>query len=134
MHLRLATTRDITRLTQITTTSLVDDKTYDFMWPHRHEYPTDNDFWWQLKLERHLYDKKAVFLVAEIDRDEEKQGAEKPIGPASTIISYAIWERIGCNKAAKQRFAAKNTWMNIFDSKLLQYRDGDVINGNKFSV
>jgi hypothetical protein len=31
MRLRLATTRDLHRLTEITTTSLVDDQTYDYV-------------------------------------------------------------------------------------------------------
>lgn len=118
MRLRLATTRDLHRLTEITTTSLIDDPTYDYMWPKRKVYPEDNFFWWQLKLERHLYDQNSTVLVAEIDGQEDSKGAEKRPGPAALIISYGVWERFGCNKAARQRFAAKNTWMNALDSKL----------------
>ncbi|KAF1990071.1 hypothetical protein K402DRAFT_371027 [Aulographum hederae CBS 113979] len=127
MHIRPATARDIPRLTDITTTSLVDDKTYDYMWPHRHEYPEDNVFWWQLKIERHLYDKKAVFLVVETDPEDEKAGGtDKATGPASVVISYIIWERIGCNKDARKRFAEKNTWLNVFDSTVAQMRTWSV--------
>jgi hypothetical protein len=118
MRLRLATTRDLHRLTEITTTSLIDDPTYDYMWVKRKEYPEDNFFWWQLKLERHLYDKKSTFLVVEVDGEKDTRDAEKPTRPAATIISYGIWERFGSNNAARERFAAKNTWLNALDSKL----------------
>ena len=86
MHLRIATTRDLPRLTQITITSLIDDKSCEYMWPHRLEYPEDNVFWWQLRLERHLYDKRTMFLVVEIDHAEEETAAENTIGPASKIM------------------------------------------------
>jgi hypothetical protein len=111
MHLRLDTTRDLHRLTEITTT-------YDYMCPKRKEYSEYNFFWWQLKLERHLYDKKPIFLVVDLDSEEDNRGAETPRGPASTITSYGIWERFGSNKAARERFAAKNSWLNTLDSKL----------------
>lgn len=116
-RLRLATTRDLHRLTEITTTSLIDDPTYDYMWPKRKVYPEDNFFWWQLKLERHLYDPKSTVLVVEIDGQEDGKDPEKRSGPAAIIISYGVWERVGCNKTARQRFAAKNTWMNTLDSR-----------------
>jgi hypothetical protein len=88
------------------------------MFPHRFEYPEDNVFWWQLRLERHLYDKKTVFLVVEIDHEEEETAVENTIGPASKIIAYGIWERTGRNKATQKRFAAKNTLLNMLDSEL----------------
>ncbi len=69
-------------------------------------------------MERHLYDKKSTFLVVELDSEEDTKGAEKSTGPASTIISYGIWERFGSNKAVRKRFVAKNTWLNTLDSKL----------------
>ena len=34
MRVRLATTRDMHRLTEITTSSLIDDPTYDYLNPH----------------------------------------------------------------------------------------------------
>ena len=36
MHIRLATTRDLPRLTWITVTSLVNDPAFDYLWPKRH--------------------------------------------------------------------------------------------------
>jgi hypothetical protein len=90
MRLRLATTRDLHRLTEITTTSLIDDPTYDYMWVKRKEYPEDNFFWWQLKLERHLYDKNSTFLVVEVDGEEDTRGAEKPTGPA--CHDHFVWD------------------------------------------
>ena len=88
------------------------------MWRHRFEYPEDNVFWWQLKLERHLYDKKTVFIVIEVDHEEEEAALENTAGLASKIIAYGIWERTGGKKAAQERFAAKNTWLNMLDSEL----------------
>jgi hypothetical protein len=117
MRLRLATTRDLHRLTEITTTSLIDDPTYDYMWPKRKAYPEDNFFWLQLKLERHLYDPKSTFLVVEIDDHEDGRDLVKCSGPAATIISYGIWERFGCNKAARQRLAANDSWRNTVDGR-----------------
>jgi hypothetical protein len=118
MHLRTATTRDLPRLTQIAKTSLINDKTCDYMFPHRFEYPEDNVFWWQPRLERHLYDKKTVFLVVGIDHEDEETTVENTVGPASKIIAYGIWERTGRNDATQKRFAAKNTWLNMLDSEL----------------
>jgi hypothetical protein len=67
------------------------------MFPHRFEYLEDNVFWWQLRLERHLYDKKTVFIVVEIDHEEEETAVENTVGPASKLIAYGIWERTGQN-------------------------------------
>ena len=143
IRLRPATTRDLHRVTEITTTSLIDDLTYDYMWPKRKQYPEDNFFWWQLKLERHLYDKRSVFLVVEIEGSgpslSQSQSCDIPSSgardvttsavttadesqrqsqtPKSTIISYGIWIRMGSNQAARERFAKKNAWMNVLDGE-----------------
>ena len=94
MHLRIATTRDLPRLTQITITSLIDDKSCEYMWPHRLEYPEDNVFWWQLRLERHLYDKRTMFLVVEIDHAEEETATENTIGLRQRLC---LWN-LGANR------------------------------------
>jgi hypothetical protein len=120
---RPATTRDLHRLTVISTTSLIDDATYDYMYPYRGRFPEDNFTWFQLRLQKLLYDKRTTFLVIEIDGDGSKvesypyqgepNGAQE--APNSTIISYAVWIRMGCDAAAKQRMKEKNTWMNMLD-------------------
>ena len=43
----------------------------------------------------------------------------KTRGPASVIISYGIWVRMGDDAAAKGRFREKNTWLNALDCKSL---------------
>ena len=111
MKIRLATTRDLCRLTDITVSSLQDDPTYDYMWPHRFKYPDDNSFFWNIHLKEMLYDPRMVFLVVELD-DSDADG-EKQV--PRTVISYGIWERIGSDAAAKKRARAKNTWGNLFD-------------------
>jgi hypothetical protein len=105
MRVRVATTRDLHRLTEITTTSLIDDPTYDYLSPNRLEYPEDNSTWMRLKLEKHLYDRRSTLL--------------KSRGPVSTIISYGIWVRLGDNAAAKETFRKKNTWLNALDCEPL---------------
>jgi hypothetical protein len=117
MHIRSATTRDLHRLANITVTSLPDDPTFDWMWPHRREYPEDNFFFWQFRLQSLLYDKKFVFIVMVLDDDDEDAGLASRIdAPPGTIISYGIWGRFGKSKAAKKRWKAKNTLLNIVDS------------------
>jgi hypothetical protein len=59
-----------------------------------------------------------VFLVVEIDHEEEETAVENTVGPASKIIAYGIWERTGRNKATQKRFVAKNTLLNMLDSEL----------------
>jgi hypothetical protein len=121
MRVRLATTRDLHRLTEITTTSLVDDPTYDYLNPHRLEYPEDNATWMQLRLEKLLYDRRSTFLVVELDESgiESNPSSLKTRGPASIIISYRIWVRMGDDAAANERFREKNTWLNALDCKSL---------------
>jgi hypothetical protein len=89
MHLRHATTCDLHRLASITVSSLPDDA-YAYMWPHRHQYPEDNFFFfWQLKLQEWLYDKKYTFIVYVIDAADRGPDAKIDVVP-DTIISYAI--------------------------------------------
>jgi len=80
MHPRLATTRDLHRLTAITVSSLPDGQAFDYMWPYRHQYPEDNFFFWQLKLQEWLYDKKCTFIVMVLDNDDES--------PLATPLSH----------------------------------------------
>ncbi|PMD56197.1 uncharacterized protein K444DRAFT_665856 [Hyaloscypha bicolor E] len=122
MRVRVATTRDLHRLTEITTTSLIDDPTYDYLSPNRLEYPEDNSTWMRLKLEKHLYDRRSTFLVVELDGSEVEGNTSllKSRGPVSTIISYGIWVRLGDNAAAKETFRKKNTWLNALDSLAAQ--------------
>lgn len=117
IRVREATSRDAHRLTEITVTSLPDDVTFDYMWPHRDEFPEDNFFFWQLNLEKHMHHKSHVFLVAELVPDKEEALEKKPVA-APTIISYAIWIRHGRNAAARRLIAKKNTWLNMLDSTL----------------
>ena len=121
MHIRLATTRDLHRLAQITVTSLIDDPAFDYMWPKRHEFPEDNFFFWQLQLQKWLYDPKQTFLVMVFDADDPPSVGEKPIGEKpvvvpDTIVSYVIWERLGHSSVARRRWAQKDTWQNLLDS------------------
>ena len=115
MHIRLATTRDLHRLTQITVTSLVDDPAFDYMWPKRHEFPEDNFFFWQLQLKKWLYDPKQTFLVMVLGAQDPPPSEETPVIP-DTIISYVIWERLGHSEIARRRWAEKDTWQNLLDS------------------
>lgn len=127
MRLRIATTRDLHRLTEITTTSLIDDPTYDYLSPRRREFPEDNWTWMRLKLESLLYSKRSTFLVIEIDGDGKEKAPEASANyqagtppstePCTTIISYGIWVRMGNDERARKRFAAKNTWLNMLDGK-----------------
>jgi hypothetical protein len=119
MHIRLATTRDLHRLAAITVSSLPDDPAFDYMWPHRHEYPEDSFFFWQLKLQDWLYDKKFTFIVVVLDAGDKGPDAKDEVVP-DTIISYAIWKRDGSSKEAKAIWAKKNTILNIIDSKLIK--------------
>lgn len=73
MFVRLATTRDLHRLAQITTTSLMDDPTFDYTWSKRHEFPKDN-FFWQLTLKECLYDPRQTFLVIVLDAADHAIG------------------------------------------------------------
>lgn len=114
MHIRLATTRDLHRLTTITVTSLKDDPAFDYMWRYRHEYPEDNFFFWQMKLKNWLYDKKTTFIVIVLDSGDP--GLDGGLTLTDTIISYAIWEREGISSEAKTIWAKKNTMHNIADS------------------
>ncbi|KAE8451782.1 hypothetical protein EG329_002622 [Mollisiaceae sp. DMI_Dod_QoI] len=119
---KVATTRDLHRLTEITTGSLIDDPTYDYLNPQRLEFPEDNSTWMRLRLEKHLYDKRSTFLVVELDQSET-EGTVSALagkGPASTIISYGIWVRMGKDAAARHRFREKNTWLNALDSLTAQ--------------
>ncbi|KAF7510036.1 hypothetical protein GJ744_007140 [Endocarpon pusillum] len=70
MRLRLAMTRDLHHLTKITTTSLIDDPTFQPT-TKRKAYPEDSFFWWQLKLERYFKDQKPTVLVIEIDGQDD---------------------------------------------------------------
>ena len=115
MYIRLATTRDLHRLAQITVTSLIDDPAFDYMWPKRHEFPEDNFFFWQLQLKKWLYDPKQTFLVMVLDADDLPI-EEKPGVVPDTIISYVIWERLGHSSVARHRWAEKKTWQNLVDS------------------
>lgn len=114
MHVRLVTTRDLHSLTEITVSSLQDDPPYDFMWPHLHEYPKDNFFFWQLKLEKLLYDKKTVFIVMVLDAGDKGPDTLATAVP-DTIVSYAIWELDGSSKEARRKWNTKDTWMNVLD-------------------
>ena len=115
MHIRLATTRDLHRLTQITVTSLVDDPAFDYVWSKRHEFPEDNFFFWQLQLKKWLYDPKQTFLVMVLGAQDPPPSEETPVIP-HTIISYAIWDRLGHSEIARSRWAEKDTWQNLLDS------------------
>lgn len=114
MHVRLATTRDLHRLAQITTTSLMDDPTFDYTWSKRHEFPKDN-FFWQLTLKECLYDPRQTFLVIVLDAADHAIGENENV-VADIIISYAVWGRIGDSAAARRRREKKNTWQNLLDS------------------
>lgn len=114
MHTRLATIRDLHRLTTITVSSLQDDPAFDYMWRYRHQFPEDNFFFWQLTLERLIYDVKTVFLVMVLDaNDTDLKTDDVP----DTIISYIIWVREGTSEEAKKRHAEKSTWLNMVDSR-----------------
>ena len=115
MHIRLATTRDLPRLIWITVTSLVDDPAFDYMWPKRHEFPEDNFSFWQLQLEKWLYDPKKTFLVMVLEAQDPPPSKGTPVIP-DTIISCVIWERLGHSAIAKRRWAEKDTWKNLLDS------------------
>ena len=115
MHIRLATTRDLHRLAQITVTSLVDDPAFDYMWPKRQEFPEDNFFFWQLQLQQWLYDPKKTFLVMVSDAEDPPIGGKTVLVP-DTIVSYVVWERLGHSSAARHRWAEKDTWHNLLDS------------------
>jgi hypothetical protein len=116
MHIRLATTRDLHRLATITVSSLPDGRAFDYMWPYRRQYPEDNFFFWQLKLQEWLYDKKCTFIVMVLDDDDERSlGTSEVV--RDTIISFAIWERDGSSKEAKAIWAKKNTMLNMIDSE-----------------
>jgi hypothetical protein len=136
MRVRLATTRDLHRLTEITTSSLIDDPTYDYLNPHRLEYPEDNSTWMRLRLEKHLYDRRSTFLVVELDGSEIESNTSSlnTRGPASVIISYGIWVRMGDDAAAKGRFREKNTWLNALDCKSLSRAEFHFIFSVKLSV
>ena len=116
MYIRLATTRDLHRLTTITVSSLPDDPAFDYMWSYRHQYPEDNFIFWQLKLQEWLYDKKCTFIVMVLDNSDESSLATSEVA-RDTIISYAIWRRDGSSKEAKAIWAEKNTLLNIIDSE-----------------
>lgn len=75
----------------------------------------------RLRLEKHLYDRRSTFLVVELDGSEIEANTSslKTKGPASIIISYGIWIRMGDDAAAKERFREKNTWLNALDCKSL---------------
>lgn len=111
MRVRHATTRDLSRLTEITVTSLQDDPAFNYMWPHRFRFPDDNSFFWSIHLKELLYDPSMTFLVVELD--DSDGDSEKPV--PRTVISYGIWERIGSDRAARRRARAKNTWRNLLD-------------------
>ena len=115
MHIRLATTRDLHRLTQITVDSLVDDPAFDYVWAKRHEFPEDNFFFWQLTLKKWLYDPKQTFLVMVLGAQDPPPSEGAPV-IQDTIISYAIWDRLGHSKIARRRWAEKDTWQNLLDS------------------
>ena len=115
MHIRLATTRDLHRLAQITVTSLVDDPAFDYLWSNRHEFPEDHFFYWELQLKKWLYDPKLTFLVMVLEA-ENPPPSEKTAVMSATIISFAIWQRLGHSATAKHRWAEKNTWQNLLDS------------------
>lgn len=91
-----------------------DDPAFDYMWPKWREYPEDNFFFWQLKLQDWLYDKKTLFLVVVTDAGDPGPDGEGEALPG-TIISYCIWERLGTSKEAKRIWAQKNTWQNMLD-------------------
>ena len=117
MHIRLATTRDLHRLAQITVTSLVDDPAFDYMWPKRREFPEDNFFFWQLRLKEWLYDPRQTFLVMVLDAgDLPLVAGKQQVGVRDTIVSYVIWERLGHSSVARRRWAGKDTWLNLLDS------------------
>lgn len=116
MHIRLATTRDLHRLTTITVTSLPDDAAFDYMWQYRHQYPEDNFFFWQLKLQEWLYDKQCTIIVMVLEDDDEVPLANGEV-VRDRIISHAIWRRDGSSREARAVWAKKNTWLNILDSK-----------------
>ena len=69
MHIRLATTRKLHRLAQITVTSSVEDPAFDYMWPNRYEFPEENFFFWELQLKKWLYDPKHTFLVMVLEAE-----------------------------------------------------------------
>lgn len=48
---------------------------------------------------------------------QRKRQPRKTLSACVKDYAYGIWERTGGNKAAKKRFAAKNTWLNILDSE-----------------
>jgi hypothetical protein len=118
MHIRPATARDLHRLAEITVTSLKDDPAFDFTWSRWRQYPEDNFFFWQLKLEKWLYSKKTNFIVMVLDAEDpgpddgNKRGAVAP----GTVISYCIWARNGKSDTAKKIWREKNTWLNKIDS------------------
>ena len=115
MHIRRATTRDLPRLTQITVTSLVDDPTFDYLYPKRHDFPEDNYYFWQLQLKKWLYDPKKEFLVVVLGAQDPIPPEERPPIP-DTVISFVVWERLGHSATAKRGWAKKNTWQNFLDS------------------
>ena len=78
MHIRLATTRDLPRLTWITVTSLVDDPAFDYLWPKRHEFPEDKFSFWQLQLKKWLYDPKKRFLVMVLEAQDTSPSERTP--------------------------------------------------------
>ena len=115
MHIRLATTRDLHRLAQITVTSLIDDPAFDYMWPQRDGFPEDNFFFCQLQLKEWLYDSKQTFLVMVSDAEDSPVGEKRIVVP-DTIVSHVIWERLGRSSLARHRWAEKDTWQNLLDS------------------
>lgn len=122
MRVRLATIRDITRITDIVIAGLPDDPTFDYLWRYRHLYPDDNYFFWLQKLKSDLFNPKNTFLV--LEHTEEKDDLrEKSRGDAqsSVIVAFAIWERNGQSDIAKSRIRKKNTWLNYTQSNVSCY-------------
>ncbi|PVH80967.1 hypothetical protein DL98DRAFT_515093 [Cadophora sp. DSE1049] len=84
------------------------------MWPHHRQFPEDNFFFWQLKLQDWLYDKKFTFIVMVLDEGDAGPDSKEDV-IVDKIISYAIWKRDGRSKAAKAIWAKKNTTLNTID-------------------
>src|SRR5438552_2109718 len=112
MKVRRANIRDLHALTEITVSSLQDDPTYGYMWPHRQSFPQDNYYFWNLSLKEDLFNEKICFMVAVTDGSDEFDQV-----PDGTVISYGTWERVGSSRAAKERWSRKNTCSNIADSE-----------------
>lgn len=89
IRLRLATAADFEQIKKVSLDALNDgpDTLFSYNFPHRHDYPSDNEYYWGVRLQPMIYGANSVVIVAEMPSSDHVEGQNLDW----IVVGWAQW-------------------------------------------